>query len=286
MTLRPVARPRVAVVGARSLIATALRAHPATADWLFLSHDQALADTAWMGGRPLLLNCALDPRLRSGPYAAEHDVDLRLAQAWVGCGVGRDGDAGGGYVMLSSRLAYGPAPADGWLREDQAPRPDRPYGIAKWQTEQALQALLGARLTVLRLANVFGAEDLPGRQSFFAIALRSLRTHGRIVLDMHPEVARDFIPLEAVADALVRVAQAPRPGLYNLGSGLATPTGQIADWLIEGCGRGERVVSDPRWHDAFCLDVSRGRQAFGWPVLDRDALRQRCLALGRTCAAG
>jgi len=264
----------VVVVGASSLIAGALKALPGTAAWRFIGHAEALADGGWLDGVDTVLNCAFDPRLKTGPYDAGFDVDLQLARLL------RDWPAAH-YIMLSSRLAYGPAPADGRLHETLVARPDRPYGIAKRRTEEALHALLGERLTILRLANVFGAEYRPGRQNFFAIALRSLRDEGRIVLDMSPFVGRDFVPVEELAAALLRVAAAPRPGLFNLGAGHATPTGRIAQWLIEGYGGGQMWVTDQREHDAFWLDMSATQYAFGIWRLPTDVIRARCHALGR-----
>lgn len=263
----------VVVIGASSLIAQALQARPEAAGWRFLGHAQALSSPAWLDGVRVVVNCAFDPRLKNGPYATAHDVDLRLAAALREI-------PGIRYVMLSSRLAYGPAGAGGRLHEALLAAPDRPYGIAKLTTEKALASLLGDRLTVLRLANVFGDEAVPGRQNFFAIALRSLRDKGRIVLDMSPFVTRDFIPVEELALAVAQVVRAPQPGLFNIGSGAGTPTGRIAQWLIEGFGDGEMVVSDMREFDQFWLDISAAQQAFGIAPVSSATLRARCMALG------
>ncbi|HEX6706034.1 MAG TPA: NAD-dependent epimerase/dehydratase family protein [Albitalea sp.] len=263
----------VVVVGASSLIARALKASAFTSAWRFVSHASALESAGWLHGTDVLVNCAFDPRLKTGAYDAAHDVDLRIAALL------RDWPAVH-YVMLSSRLAYGPAPGDTRLVESMAAAPDRPYGIAKLATEQALERLLGKRLTVLRLSNVFGDEAQPGRQNFFAIALRTLRDEGRIVLDMSPFVERDFIPVEELAAALVRVAAAPRAGLFNLGAGHGTPTGRIAQWLIEGHGRGEMMVTSMREFDAFSLDIAAATNAFGIEPVTPEVLRERCRRLG------
>jgi UDP-glucose 4-epimerase len=168
---------RIAVVGSGSLVAGALRQHPQAASWDYIAHDRALSGRDWLEGVGLVINCAIDPRLKTSAYDVGFDVDVRLAQML---------SPHTRYVMLSSRLAYGPAGPDMRLVEQCPPKPDRPYGINKLMTERALTALLGDRLTVLRLSNVFGAEDRPGRQSFFAQALRRLRSEGRILLDMSP----------------------------------------------------------------------------------------------------
>lgn len=268
----------VVVVGSSSLIAQALRAQAPVDGWRWLGHREALDSHAWLtADLRVVINCAFDPRLARGPYDAALDLDLELARRLRAHPQAH-------LVVLSSRLAYGPAGAAMVLSEAQACSPDRPYGQSKLQIERAVAAELGGRATLLRLANVFGDEDLPGRQNFFSIALRTLREHGRIQLDMSPFVARDFIPVQDVAAALLRVSAKPVAGLFNLGSGHATPTGRIAQWLIEGRGGGELRVVDVREHDAFQLDVSRFRQTFGLPEIGADRLRDCCRELGRVVA--
>jgi nucleoside-diphosphate-sugar epimerase len=265
----------VAVVGPGSLVARALRADPQLTGWRFVRWQDAVSDEAWLDGVDVVVNCAYDPRLRRGePYAPALDVDLAIARRTLARGDVR-------YLMLSSRAVYGPAGNDPVLREDRAPRPDRPYGASKRATERALAALLGERLTVLRLSNVFGDEAIPGRRTFFGVALASLRARGRIVLDVDPAVLRDFVPVEAAAAAIARVAAAPRPGVFNVGAGVSTAVGDVARWLVEGHGSGrvEVVARPPR--DAFAFDVGAATRAFGIAPLAPEAIRARCVGIGR-----
>ena len=183
----------VAVVGPGSLVAGALRRARASAGWRFVRWQDAVAADDWLDGVSCVVNCAYDPRLRAGaPYDPALDVDLRIARRVSA----RPGTL---QLMLSTRAAYGPAGADPVLREDRPPAPDRPYGASKLATERALGALLGERLTVLRLSNVFGDEAVPGRRTFVGVALATLRERGAIVLDIDPGVARDFVPVSSVA---------------------------------------------------------------------------------------
>lgn len=269
---------RVAVIGARSFIAGALRARPETADWRFVGHEQALASDAWLDGPEVVINCAYDDRLKRDPYDPALDVDLALAARVGKCPSVR-------YVMLSSRMAYGFAGPGGRLDERSEPRPVHPYGLAKLETERRLAALLGERLTVLRLSNVFGYELIQGRANFFAMALRGLHEQRRIVFDMSPFVERDFLPVEVLAGQLVRVVRELRPGLYNLGAGRATATGRIAQWLIEGYGEGELLVTRMREHDGFWLDITAASSAFGISGVESEHLRAICVALGRRLRA-
>jgi UDP-glucose 4-epimerase len=264
---------RVTVVGSSSFIARALRAQPETRGWNFIGYQQARESDAWLIGTDVVVSCALDPEYKREPYTRQHDVDVQLAerlQAWPTVR----------YVMLSSRLAYGPAPADARLVETLAPQPTQPYGRAKWMWEQALQCLLGERLMVLRLSNIFGAELQPGRRNFLAMALRSLHERRQVVLDMSPFVVRDFLPVDVLAAWLPRMLAAWQPGLFNIGAGQGLAAGRIAQWLIEGLGQGELLVTHVREHDAFWLDTTRAQAAFQIPVLPHELIRDRCRALG------
>jgi len=265
---------KVTVVGSGSFIAQALRRCAAATDWRYLGHAEALADTAWARDSDVVLNCAFDDRLKDAEYQPSLDIDLRLARSVLPQAHLR-------YVMLSSRTVYGTAPADGRLHEHLPAAPRSPYAKAKWQTETALAEMLGERLTIFRLSNIFGHEDLPGRRNFFAQALRSLRGQGRIVLDISPFVERDFLPVEHCADQLAGAMRQLRGGTFHLGAGFGVPVGQISQWILEGFGSGELLVTNVREFDAFWLDMARTRAAFDTKTLTLEQLRAACHAVGQ-----
>ncbi|WP_339546026.1 NAD-dependent epimerase/dehydratase family protein [Pseudomonas sp. RA_35y_Pfl2_P32] len=262
----------IVVVGDTSLIAQALRQCGQTAGWRFIGHREALTSSAWLDGVGQVLNLAYNPALRNG-YEHALDFELALARRIEPLPHVR-------YIMASSRLVYGPAIHDQALHESQEPQPVATYGVGKLITEQALTQMLGERLTIVRMSNIFGYEIAQTRRNFFAIALRSLLDQQRIVLDMSPFVERDFLPVEVLASWLIPIAENPQPGLFNLGAGIGTPTGRIAQWLIEGFGSGELLVTNLREFDAFRLDIGAARATYGIPGLTTTALRQHCQALG------
>lgn len=63
-------------------------------------------------------------------------------------------------VLMSSVAVY--APEDGPIPETRAPAPPSAYGRAKLEVERILAAGFGPRLTILRLANLAGADALLG----------------------------------------------------------------------------------------------------------------------------
>jgi UDP-glucose 4-epimerase len=222
-----------------------------------------------------VVNFARHPLLGSERYRLETmDADLRLAR--------RIGARPIAYVMLSSRKVY--APADVPLAETAPLRPVDAYGRAKLAAEQALGQLLGKRLTVLRLANVFGDERIAGRRTFLALVLNRLQAKGEIRYEISPFVVRDFLPAAAFARLVGRIAQAPPGGILNVGSGIGLPTGRLALWILEGFGRGRLVIASPREQDAFVLDVSRLVGLYR-PPCSVDDIRAACLDLGHRLAA-
>jgi UDP-glucose 4-epimerase len=243
----------IVVIGASSFIAQALRsAAPDT--WVFLPHAAALENDNLVRHAHVVINCAFSPALRAADYDPAEDIDSALAAK-----LGPDTR----YIMLSSRLVYGPSPNGGALAENMPENPVTPYARNKLRIERQLRGILNERLTVLRLANIFGHER--GRASFFGLALTSLVKDEKIIFDMSPTAERDFLSVWRCAEALVKIAEAPASGIFNLGSGFPTACGTIAEWLIAGYGRGA-LVADPRKpDDSFYLDMTKTRAA--WPQI-------------------
>jgi UDP-glucose 4-epimerase len=265
---------RILVVGAGSFIARHLLAALPAGGVKAVGHG-AIDDPDLFDGVGCVVSCCRHPLIVSEGYDLERmDPDLRLAR--------RLGEREIAYVMLSTRRVYA---RDLRLIDERSPlAPSDPYGRHKLAVEEALGALLGPRLTILRLANIFGYERVPGRRTFLSILLERLATRDEILFDMSPFVARDFLPVERCAALLARIAQAPPGGVLNLGSGIALPTGRLALWVIEGYGRGRLVIASPEEKDAFVYDTARLRARLGEPC-SFEELRTACLAIGRRLAA-
>ncbi len=265
----------VVAVGKSSFLAGAVRENSAAKDWLFLSHEEALQDTSWVGRVSSVVNFAFSPALRTGAYNSAIDIDSSLAALVAGTQAR--------YIMLSTRAVYGPTSGDFGLKEGEAENPATPYGRNKLAVENALREELGDRLTVLRLGNIFGHEYKKGhgRATFFGLSLAGLAERKTIAFDMNPDQPRDFCSAWRFADALAAIVAKPQAGVFNLGSGFGTPCGKIAELLIEGYGEGRLVVDDKGKNDSFWLDMAKTRAAFGLPASSHDELRQDCLACGR-----
>ena len=268
----------VLVIGRSSFLARSfIEAHGADGIRHAAWADVARPET--FEGIGCVVNFALDPRYMREAYDPAFDCDRTLAEA-IGRAQ-RDGrmPADAHAVMISTRKVYGPA-GDQPLVETRVPAPQDAYGRNKLVTEDLLRDRFGPNLTILRLSNIFGFEDVPGRRTFLGMLLRSLREEGVIRYDVNPFTPKDFLPVEAFAAALVKVVEARPGGLFNLGSGVALEVGWLAMWILEGYGRGSLSIIDPSIRDAFTMDVDHFVARFG-PVADRDGIRAACLAIGR-----
>lgn len=235
-----------------------------------VSHD-AVERTDLLDGIATVISFALSPDLRRDDYDLDGDPDVRLAQ--------RIGERPIRHVMLSTRKVYAPSARP--LSERDPLRPSDAYGRNKLRIEQRLRDLLGDRLTVLRLGNIFGYER--GRRTFLGLALDRLAGEGAIHFDMSPFVVRDFLPVERAADILADIARDPPGGVLNVGSGIGLATGRLALWILKGYGRGHLVIESPGEHDPFVLDVGRLEARLG-RILTLAELEASCRALGRRLA--
>ncbi|HEV7371885.1 NAD-dependent epimerase/dehydratase family protein [Arenibaculum sp.] len=257
--------PSVVVVGRSGFIARGLGSVAAAGGWRFASHDRPDA----LEGAECVVNCALPPAERTGDVETENLFDVRLARA--------ASRMGARYVMLSSRKVYD-ATRQAGAGEDAPTGPSDAYGRNKLRAERAVLDIMGGRATVLRLANVIGWE--PGRRSFMGMMLSGLGREGRVTLDVSPFVRRDFLPVESVAGIIADLVVRETGGILNVGSGIGTPVGHVALWLMEGAGRGELVVTSPFERDGFHLDVARLAGHLGRDPAALD-LAEYCRALGR-----
>ncbi len=257
----------VLLVGASSLLGRAVLA--ASRDGISITGVSHTAfDDIDCDAYDVVINMAYDPRYMREVYDQDLDFDRKVARAVVR---GR-----AHFMMMSTRRVYGAA-ARKPIPEDAPLRPADPYGRNKARTEAEVQALLGGRCTILRLANVFGFE--PGRHTFLGVALDNLRRHGRISLDANPFVEKDFIPLPDCAAAILAMIPRKAAGTYNIGYGTATATGRIAMWLIEGFGRGELMASSAEERDGFLLDITRFTALTGLPERQM-SIRDHCVQIG------
>lgn len=254
----------ITVIGKSGFLARALAERPEAKDWRFLSHQEALSDTSWVEDATTVFNLALHPNMKTHDYNPAKDIDRVLAELIKGRNIH--------YVMASSRMVYGFAPDDLYLREDMLPNPETTYGRNKWETEQALaQILPEQRLTILRMGNIIGFEV--DRPSFMGMALTKLRDDGVMDFNIAPDSLRDFLPVTFWAEIVTRVLQHPKPGVYNVGSGFGTSTDEIACWLMETMGQGKTNYTALSYDGQFIMDITKIKQAYEFEAISKVLLK-------------
>lgn len=263
----------VVVVGKNSFLARSVQERLGENGWLYLSHQEALNNPSWTARATCVINFAFPPSFKKDRYREAEDIDLKLARMIA--------DAPVHYIMASSRLVYGQRPANFRINETQPLDPKTPYARNKLVIEANLHSALPSdRLTILRLANIFGHEL--NRPLFFGRMLTSLKESGKIAFDMSAKSQRDFFAVWHLADALAVIARRPHPGTFNLGSGIGTPCGDIARWVIEGYGSGTLEVYNDTLADQFWFDLSLARLAWpALPVMTQDIIRADCINCGQ-----
>ena len=243
---------RILVVGSGSYLAREFLARNADLNTHAIGHSQVDED-AHYEGVACVVNFAFAPALQTSEYDAALDVDARAAR--------RAAAHHAHFVMISSRRVY--ADAAQWNASEKAPLGGiDAYSRNKLRVERNLEALLGARLTVLRPGNVVGYEPMPGRQRFAAYLQNQLLETGRIRLSVDPRVRRDLVPVDFFCRVLRKVLATMPGGVFNVGSGAATRVGDAARWLLEGFGGGELLVEGAGGSE-FLLDSSKLARELG-----------------------
>ena len=154
-------------------------------------------------------------------------------------------------VCCGSAAEYGSAVSDGVATpETAACAPLSAYGASKLaQTRAALDfgEAGGRRVLVARIFNPIGPRMPPHLAlGAFARQIAALPPQGGALRAGNLQVARDFIDIELVAQALRLLAQHPDAcGVVNVCSGQATRLAQLVDLLIAASGKPVRPELDP-----------------------------------------
>jgi dTDP-L-rhamnose 4-epimerase len=154
------------------------------------------------------------------------------------------------------------------------PRPTSIYGATKLTQEMVLRAWaqsFGVEVGLLRLQNVYGpgqslSNPYTGIVSLFARLAKAGKT---IPVYEDGEIIRDFVYIDDVAGAVLRVATGPIPSdtPYDIGSGEATSIRELARMIAGIYGAPEPIVNgafrdgDVR---AASADICRAKTELRW----------------------
>ncbi|WP_235837831.1 NAD-dependent epimerase/dehydratase family protein [Chitinasiproducens palmae] len=213
---------------------------------------------------------------------------VRLAEAAAAAGVRR-------FVYVSSVKAMGEHEPDSgahpW-RESDAPAPEDPYGISKWETEQALAECaqrLGMELVIVRPPLVYG----PGVGANFRQLLRAVSEARRLPIGAS-DARRSMIFIDNLVDALLQCVVRPEAAghTFNVSDGVDLSVPDLVRSLAMHLGRPPRLIAVPlplldlagrlsgrraqiqRLTTPLRIDIGKIRRVLGWepPIAMRDAL--------------
>lgn len=169
--------------------------------------------------------------------AINRDAPLSLAEAAVRCGVRR-------FVYLSSIKVNGEA-SERPLTEEDAPQPTDPYGVSKWEAEQALLSLgrsSGLEVVVLRPPLVYG----PGVKANFMALARAAGRGWPLPLGAVRN-RRSLVYVENLADLIALTLEHPDAAqqVFLVSDGEDLSTAELTRRLAEAQGRMARLPAVP-----------------------------------------
>jgi nucleoside-diphosphate-sugar epimerase len=207
-----------------------------------------------------------------GQYAYHHDHvkmfetnvlgTLNLLTSAEECGISL-------FLNAGSSSEYGPK--DRPMSEADRLAPDRAYGVSKAaQTLLAMQMSRARQMAIVscRFFSVYGPWDDPTKM---VPRLLSHASKGVPFEISSPNVARDLIFVEDVADALLEFDKLSELSgeVFNIGTGEKTTFGMLVDYVFELFGA--RVIVS--WNEAllnswdttsWCADMTKTSEVLGW----------------------
>ncbi|MGK0740679.1 NAD-dependent epimerase/dehydratase family protein [Leucobacter sp. Z1108] len=153
-----------------------------------------------------------------------------------------------------------------------APRPASVYGVTKYAQEELLKIwgdAFGTEVGIVRLQNVYGPGQTPSNPytGIMSLFCRVARDSGQISIYEDGEVRRDFVIIDDVADAIIRMVEISTCPVQpiDIGSGTYTTIREAADLIAQIYGAPQPQITG-QWRHG---DV---RHAWADPEPARDLL--------------
>jgi nucleoside-diphosphate-sugar epimerase len=172
-------------------------------------------------------------------------------------------------LTLISSYVYG-RPDSLPISEDHPLRAQNPYGQTKVLAEELCrfyELSFQVPVTIIRPFNLYG----PGQPRHFLIptlVAQALSPESAEIVVNDESPRRDYIFITDLVELLTRVAEDPKPGAYNAGSGRSYSVAEIVEMInslvrVPKClrTRGERRPNEIR---DVVADIRKAREAFGW----------------------
>jgi nucleoside-diphosphate-sugar epimerase len=192
--------------------------------------------------------------------------ELRRVNVDLAVQVGRAAAAAGAHMLFLSTLKVHGEESDTPLSEASPLAPRDPYARSKLRAEEALRAIPGLRLTVLRPPLAYG----PGVKGNFLALLKALARGVPLPL-AGVRNRRSLLYVGNLAHAVVRCLEAGHAGrTYLLSDGAALSSAELCRKLGEALGRPARLFPFPavflprKLRGSLFVDDAAIRRELGW----------------------
>jgi ADP-L-glycero-D-manno-heptose 6-epimerase len=144
-------------------------------------------------------------------------------------------------VYASSASVYGNVKEHIPLKEDREKSPENVYAFSKYIMDNLAQEFVeksGLKVVGVRYFNVYGPRE--SHKGKFASMIYQLylqmKSGQRPRIFKWGEQKRDFVYVKDAVDATILASKAPKPTVYNVGSGQATSFNDVIKYLNQALG--------------------------------------------------
>lgn len=177
----------------------------------------------------IIFHEAAQPSLRRSIEEPEFDAGVNIIGTLAVIRAARG--VGAHIVFASTSAVFAPDAPVPFMEEDGG-QPNLPYGIAKYACELYIRNA-GLSYTILRYGNVYGPRQVPiGENQLIPHCIRYLKgLEPDFGINGDGEQRRDFIFVEDIADANLRLGGIKAKGTYNIATGVGTSVNQVCRML-------------------------------------------------------
>lgn len=151
------------------------------------------------------------------------------------------------FIYVSTTFVYGPAPQLP-ITEQTLLAPASPYAVSKLVGEfMAYQRSEQFPVTIFRVASTYGRHD-DGKRAVTGRLLRNILNDSAVVITGDGSQVRELTHAADIANIIAECVTRPRPGIFNLTSGLRYTLNEIVSVLERASGRQVQREYQPSDH--------------------------------------
>jgi nucleoside-diphosphate-sugar epimerase len=178
------------------------------------------------------------------------------------------------FTYLSSARIYGSAESTSEDAEliARPTDPDHVYNLSKMAAESLCLAYGNPSIRVVRMSNVFGAQDVSNL--FLTAVMREAVATGHVTIGQAPDSSKDYIHVRDAAEQIIAISELGQKQVYNVAAGQNVTHQMIADILVK-CGYGVTFKAGGATVVIPTIDTSRFQEEFNRKPADPvQAIRQ------------